>query len=204
MTARIPNEARRAASTESVLNAARKLFVEQGYKHTSMAHIASAAGLTKGAIYFYFKDKADLLSKLLDDAQSNTFAPIIQSIVQSDTSAEAKIITFVNDVARLGLDRREQLLLLVLMAVEFSGSGEKAEAKIKAFYDDLTKTLTRVINAGQKSGELDPELNPDTVAITLLAMVDGLLLHWHRLYMTIDGRELAATARQFIVRALHP
>ncbi len=204
MSTRISNEARRAASTEALLNTARALFVAQGYKHTSMSHIAKAAGLTKGAIYFYFKDKAELLQTLLDDADANTFAPIISTVGSMDASAQERLARFVNDVARLGVNYREHLLLLVLMAVEFSGSDTEAEAKIKRSYDRLTGLLREVIEQGQTRGELDPQLDADSVAVTLLAMVDGLLLHWHRLNESIDGRELAATAREFILRALKP
>jgi len=201
-TDRITNEARRAASIEAVLHAARTLFVEQGYQHTSMAHIAKAAGLTKGAIYFYFNDKADLLLTLLDDADANTFAPIIATVDAMDGTVQEKVVCFANDVAQLGVDHREHLLLLVLMAVEFSGSGTAAEARIKSSYDNLSTMLCAVIEQGQRKGEVDTELDAVNVAVTLLAMVDGLLLHWHRLNELIDGRELALTAREFILRAL--
>ena len=59
------NADRRKASTAAVASAALRLFVLQGYKGTSVEQIGSEAGLTKGAVYFYFKDKESLLLELL-------------------------------------------------------------------------------------------------------------------------------------------
>ncbi len=69
---RVPNSERRKASIKAVLDSALGLFVTQGYDATSMDDIASRAGLTKGAVYFYFKDKVSLLHALLERARSRT------------------------------------------------------------------------------------------------------------------------------------
>ena len=129
--ARISNEARRAASQQAVLAAAGHLFVAQGYEHTSMTQIAKAAGLTKGAIYFYYKDKADLLRMALENANAQTFLPVAQQIRQSDRTPTTRLVQFSNAVARLGVDRREELLLPVLMGAEFAGSGAAAGRLIR-------------------------------------------------------------------------
>ena len=44
-----------------ILEAATKLFIEQGYRKTSMDEVAREAGVAKGTVYLYFKTKADLL-----------------------------------------------------------------------------------------------------------------------------------------------
>ncbi len=54
---RVPNAQRRRNSIRQVLDAALGLFVRGGFDGTSMDDIAAGAGLTKGAVYFYFKDK---------------------------------------------------------------------------------------------------------------------------------------------------
>ena len=56
----------RAASIEALLGEALALFITQGYHATTVEEIAQAAGLTKGAVYFYFKSKANVLKALLD------------------------------------------------------------------------------------------------------------------------------------------
>ena len=62
------NEERREQSTEQVLASALTFFVTRGYRATSIDDIARAAGLTKGAVYFYFKGKVALLLELLSQS----------------------------------------------------------------------------------------------------------------------------------------
>ncbi|HIG61557.1 MAG TPA: TetR/AcrR family transcriptional regulator [Gammaproteobacteria bacterium] len=199
---RVPNEERRTASTQAVMTAARTLFVTHGYEYTSMAQIAKAAGLTKGTIYFYFKDKAELLFRLLTEAEAASFGPISQAIHSSQASAKERLILFINAVARLGIDHREQLLLPVLMAVEFSSSSLPAAAMVRAIYTRWTSMLEQLITDGQATGEFKESLDPANTAITLVALVDGLLLQWHRLHDDLDGPHLATTAREFVLSAV--
>ena len=63
------NQERREQSTEQVLAAALEQFVTRGYQSTSIDDIARAAGLTKGAVYFYFKGKSALLLELLSQSK---------------------------------------------------------------------------------------------------------------------------------------
>ncbi len=52
---------------QSILTAAESLFASEGYHKTSMERIADAAEVSVGAVYFYFKNKEDLLVQLLDE-----------------------------------------------------------------------------------------------------------------------------------------
>lgn len=58
---KLPAEERRA----QLLQAARKLFVAKGYRGTSINEIAAEAGVTKGAVYFHFDSKEDILLELV-------------------------------------------------------------------------------------------------------------------------------------------
>lgn len=52
---------------QSILQVAESLFASEGYHKTSMERIADAAEVSVGAVYFYFKNKEDLLLNLLDE-----------------------------------------------------------------------------------------------------------------------------------------
>ncbi|MDO9571109.1 MAG: TetR family transcriptional regulator [Hydrogenophaga sp.] len=56
------------ATRHSLLDAAEHLFQERGVSRTSLNDIATAAGTTRGAIYWHFKDKADLFNAMLERA----------------------------------------------------------------------------------------------------------------------------------------
>ena len=54
------------ATRNGLLDAAERLFLEQGVAGTSLNDIAVAAGTTRGAIYWHFRDKADLFNAMMD------------------------------------------------------------------------------------------------------------------------------------------
>ena len=54
-------------TVRKVIDAAIGLFVKEGYHGASIADIAGATGLTKGAIYFHFKSKDALMSAILEE-----------------------------------------------------------------------------------------------------------------------------------------
>ncbi|WP_252358985.1 TetR family transcriptional regulator, partial [Escherichia coli] len=63
---------------QHILDVALRLFSQQGVSSTSLGEIAKAAGVTRGAIYWHFKDKSDLFSEIWELSESNIggFAPI--------------------------------------------------------------------------------------------------------------------------------
>ena len=59
---------RRAAKRAQIADAARRLFLAQGYAATSMDAVTAAAGVSKQTLYAYFPTKLDLLSEVLANA----------------------------------------------------------------------------------------------------------------------------------------
>ncbi|MFJ8528883.1 TetR/AcrR family transcriptional regulator [Bacillus sp. NPDC094106] len=51
---------------EMIINAARGLFIKQGYQHTSMRKIAAELGYSHGSIYYHFKNKAELFYAMVE------------------------------------------------------------------------------------------------------------------------------------------
>ena len=60
-----------AVTRKAILTSGLKLFAKYGFSTTSIDDIARAAGITKGAVYWHFRDKADLFAWLRDVAISN-------------------------------------------------------------------------------------------------------------------------------------
>jgi AcrR family transcriptional regulator len=52
---------------EQILNAAAKLFIEKGFGGASMQEIAEALGVTRTAVYYYFKNKDEILTALVEE-----------------------------------------------------------------------------------------------------------------------------------------
>jgi AcrR family transcriptional regulator len=55
------------ATRKALLGAGRALFAERGYRHTSTQEVVALAGVTRGALYHHFRDKADLFAAVFEE-----------------------------------------------------------------------------------------------------------------------------------------
>lgn len=77
-------QAERTAATRAVLvDAARRLFAEQGFANVSTQAIATAAGVTRGALYHQFADKTALFAAVYEDVERTVVAEVAQRIADA-------------------------------------------------------------------------------------------------------------------------
>ncbi len=150
-------KAQREASVEGLLAAARALFVSQGYRHTAVDEIAEAARLTKGAVYFYFRNKEALLSSLLDRVETVVVGRMTDRVAAAGPKAGDRLVAFMHGQAQLGVESAEDVLLLILMSLEFAGKGG-LEARIRGIYETLYKAIEAIISLGRRQGEFRADI----------------------------------------------
>ncbi|MEP6390391.1 MAG: TetR/AcrR family transcriptional regulator [Halioglobus sp.] len=200
-TSRRSNQERREQSTELVLASALKLFVSRGYRATSIDDIARQAGLTKGAVYFYFKGKSALLVELI--AQSCTlYQGIFTRMQTSRLNASAQLELFVDWAAEVGALNNELLLLPILMSTESGIGDEEVERALEQLYDRFHTEMERVVCQGRDEGEFIQDVFPTEQAAVLVAFTDGMLLEWFRRSDRLSGRNLIQSAKTLLIGGL--
>jgi AcrR family transcriptional regulator len=80
----------RVPPRDEILEAAGRLFAEQGYAGTSTAEIAEAVGLTQPAIFYYFTSKEELLRELMTEGIKEPIAELV-AVLSAPASAGAKL-----------------------------------------------------------------------------------------------------------------
>jgi TetR/AcrR family transcriptional regulator, transcriptional repressor for nem operon len=195
------NQERREQSTEQVLAAALQQFVTRGYQSTSIDDIARAAGLTKGAVYFYFKGKSALLLELLSQS-SVLYKNIFREMQGSGEGAARQLEMFVEWAAHVGTQNSELLLLPILMSLEFNNRDAEVEWALDRLYDRYHDEMERVVVLGQETGEFNDSLSPREEAAVLVAFTDGMLLEWIRRSRRLDGKRLVQSAKALIAGGL--
>ncbi len=190
----------REASLEKLLSAARHLFVSKGYASTTLEEIAAAVNMTKGSVYFYFKSKEAVLLELLDQAEQIVVDPVLKSIADSKGTATDKVVGFLHHQAQLGVTDRENMLLIILMSLEFD-DGPVAK-KVKSLYRKLYDGLNNVIREGQKSGEFRTDAPSREIVSIIVANHDGTFLEWYRRSDELSGTKLVKAMRGIIISGL--
>lgn len=162
---------------DRLLDAAGEVFSEKGVTRASLDDIARAAGLTRGAIYWHFKNKTDLIEALwgrtkmpLDDAWGNCCA-----------SAECDPLGRIRDNA-VGMLKRaatdantRQIYDILFNKCECVGEGERVLARKLESRQECTPTIANFFKAAIKAGQLPAGLDPDTAMAALFSYLDGLV-----------------------------
>jgi AcrR family transcriptional regulator len=153
-----------AATRAALVEAALHTFAREGVDRATLAGIAEAAGVTRGALYHHFADKEALLGAVLGETWEVVAAPVWAALDAPGRPLAARVEAFARAwLTALRSDRRFTALMTVSLRAGGSPTGEKA-AGFHAWRDRLRTALR-------------PELpDPDPAAAHLLAWLSGTAL----------------------------
>ncbi|OBF19182.1 TetR family transcriptional regulator [Mycobacterium kubicae] len=142
-------EERSAATREALISAARKLWGQRGYADVGTPEIAKEAGVTRGAMYHQFTDKAALFSAVLETVEQDVMDRMATMVASSGAASPADAIRAAVDawLEVSGDPEVRQLMLLDAPAVlGWAGFREVAQRYSLGMTEQL---LTEAIKAGQ-------------------------------------------------------
>ena len=163
----------------AILDAAERLFAEKGISATTLEAISRTAGVTRGAFYWHFKDKADLMGALCARRSLPQFEMLSRAIEEGHTDPLSLLEAAGREVlAIFEADEGQQRLFRIL-----SNHGEDNEVagRIDERNRDLFDLLRRVADGAQQTGTLNLDFTPQEAAILMLVMINGLLSEWFHL-----------------------
>ncbi|WP_100332601.1 TetR/AcrR family transcriptional regulator [Bacillus xiapuensis] len=99
---------------EMIMEAARDLFIENGYRHTSMRQIAKKLNYSHGAIYYHFKNKAALFFALVE-ANFSSLNEMLEEVMASSLSAEEKLENVLLGFIEYGMTNQSDYEIMFLI-----------------------------------------------------------------------------------------
>jgi len=194
--------AQRLASIGRLLDAAQGLFVSQGYRQTNLDQIASAAGLTKGAVYFYFRSKETVLLELLKRVQAIVVDQARKVVAGAGPGAVDRLVAFLHQQSKLGVTHRDAVLLLILMSLEFSERRGAARNMLRRVYRQLYDLVERLVQDGQRAGEIRADVRARELSAIVMAIHDGTFLEWYRRSPALSGPEVVRALRGVLLTGI--
>ncbi|MCP4576797.1 MAG: TetR/AcrR family transcriptional regulator [Deltaproteobacteria bacterium] len=186
-----------------ILEATTRLFVAHGYHGTSIAAIAKATGLTKGALYAHFSSKEDLLLTLIKKFEVEYLDQLISEVNDVSGNGLDKLHYFFNFAAIFSENNRELCLLATIISAEFSGaSHDRFDSEFRRLYFKYARFLRRIVEEGKLQGVINPDVDTHTVAYTIIAFHDGVLLQWQRSRDVLEGTVFVKTFRQLLFHGI--
>ncbi|MGZ0784921.1 TetR family transcriptional regulator [Pseudomonas sp. TKO26] len=178
MVRRTKEEAQETRS--QILEAAEKAFYERGVARTTLADIAALAGVTRGAIYWHFNNKADLVQAMLDSLRE----PLDEMAAASENVDELDPLGWMRKLLihlfhQVALDPKTRRINEILFhKCEFTDEmcdlrRQRRTASLECNVR-IELALTNAVNRGQLPEDLDTQ----RAAISMRAFIDGILYQW--------------------------
>jgi TetR/AcrR family acrAB operon transcriptional repressor len=181
------------ATRHQLLDAAECVFAEKGVSRTSLNDIALAAGASRGAIYWHFKNKADLFNAMME----RTTLPMEQALQQvghepgQDPLAELRR-SIADAMHRIAHDERTRRVFEVAtLKVEYVDELMAVRARHRRVQADNVSQMERSLQAALVQRGLSLPLPVATLAQGLYALLVGLIHSW---LLAPETFELEATA----------
>jgi AcrR family transcriptional regulator len=171
---------------QQILDAAETVFGERGFAQARMDDIVSEAGLSKGALYWYYKSKNAIILALLDRVFGREFEKA-EALVEAPGTASQRLTEFVqstlHDIAGM-----RHLLPIAYEFVALAARQNEVRAAIGDYYQRYQSLLARIIRQGIEAGEFRQQ-DPEEAAMLIIGLAEGLALLWFVAPDWIDLKE---------------
>ncbi len=173
-------EYKEAAKTK-IIQAARKVFAEKGYHDTTMDDIAKEIGVSKGALYSYFKSKEDLLKELsLQNHQ--TLRDIINTACKSHDLTPALEEVYVQMTEKYGGNMHTNFEIIALAAHEPTTK----KIIMEDFQRDID-TVQSFLEDKMKQGTMRTDVNARALAELFTSLYMGTMA---KLILGFNSKEI--------------
>lgn len=157
-----------------ILDTARKVFAEKGYKNVTMKDIVEACEISRGGLYLYFDSTEQILLEILQMEALETDDVFTGQITQDDTASDI-LLLFLKEQKKELLQKKNNLTVAVYEYFFERKSTDKNNMLRKRF-DAGVKVLEKLIEAGIASGEFYCE-NPKGAASNIMYVLEGMKIN---------------------------
>lgn len=168
-----------AVTRRQVAEAALELFSQQGYAATTLKEVAARAGVTRGAIYWHFRDKADLFNSIVSEVGTRR-DEVIQAAISEGGGFTAVfrriLLRLLQDVEQ----NREVRAIMELSVLKSSAHPEieAGEQLRRAATQALIGNMAAYLAQGIAAGEVRSDLDAHDAALAAVAFHQGLATLW--------------------------
>lgn len=179
-----------------ILETARKVFMEKGFKKVTMKDIVEACEISRGGLYLYFESTSQIFLEVLKMETQEADDVFSDSITEDATAADI-LILFLQEQKK-ELLRKKDTLTQAIYEFYFENELPKKDNILKKQFDSAVKIIEKLIEAGVDNGEFYCEDCKGT-ARNIMFVLEGLKISAQTIHVTPEAvdREIS-----FILRGL--
>jgi TetR/AcrR family acrAB operon transcriptional repressor len=186
-----------AATRESLLDAAEAVFRDKGVAHTSLAEIAAAANVTRGAVYWHFRDKAELFKAMCERVQLPMEGKLASAgRTHHDDPLGALRSASLDALSQLATDPRTQAVFdVVFHKCEFAAELAAVDERRLSADNACLRNVERLLEQAVARRQLPYGTDAHLAAQCLNAFIVGIMHQW---VQRPDSYDLGRAAPQMI------
>lgn len=190
---------------DRIIASAARVFARKGFSRATLDEVAADAGVTKGAIYWHFRNKNDLLFAMLDARLRQDTAPLLgdlQHLLKDGGDPRAAFSgMFSASMRRCIQDPDWPKLYLECLSL---ARDPDVRERLSSFYDDVWAVSEGFTRHVQGHGLTRAGIDPRVAAIFWTALFDGLVLAWQVKGEAIDFERVLPAIFQMLWQGIAP
>ena len=162
-----------------ILDTAEQVFQDKGVSHTTLAEIAKAAGVTRGAIYWHFENKLDLFQAMMDRItlpMEHALAAGAADLVDPLAFVRGCALGVLKQIT--GDPQSQRVFEICCHKVEYVDEMSQLRNRHIACRTSFLSHMEHGFKQAAKQGLMSVTVNPRYAAVGLHALLDGLIMNW--------------------------
>jgi AcrR family transcriptional regulator len=158
-----------------ILEAATNVFARLGFDKARMDDIVEQSGLSKGALYWYFKSKDEIITALLSGLFDRELA-MARELINSDAPATDRLMQLAHGV----IGELKYMTKLMPVMYEFYAvalRNKTVRKSLSGYLSTYMEVLTPIVQQGIDAGEFRAT-NPREAALAITSIIEGTILLW--------------------------
>ncbi len=192
---------------DRILDAAEQVFHTQGVAATSLQQIAAEAGVTRGAVYHHFQDKHEIIEGMLARVTLPLEADMAATLgTPGAPEPRARLVTHVRKLFAYitHTPQAKRVFDILTTRFEYGAAHEPLRRRKHDSRCEFRDQLAATVAHAQACGELAAAPPAGEIAISLLALIDGLIRSWILEPDSFDLERVGATAVQRLLDGFSP
>ncbi|NNG02040.1 MAG: TetR/AcrR family transcriptional regulator [Desulfobacteraceae bacterium] len=185
---------------QQILQAVRNILVKNGYAGTTISLVAAEAGVSRGLLHYYFKNKDEMLAKVLEENMLASVALAAGLFEKSHSAAE--IAHGFIQALRTVLKADPDFFHLFFEGWAVARQSTLVDGRLKALYGQFRMAVRDGLAHALEDGRIATTLSVDGLAVLITGIIDGLGLQLVTEPSLADDERIWAAAADGIVRLL--
>jgi AcrR family transcriptional regulator len=167
----------RDAQRERIIEAARRLFAQQGFEEVTMAEVADAAGVARATVFNHFGSKHALVEGITEEVIKYYQAMLRNALADTQTPTPV-LVRALFEAMGIGIEEDRRFyrgvfreMAKIRLGLDEGGLGQQAGK-------EAIELLITLLARGQERGELSKALPAEDLASAFSSLVNGTITHW--------------------------